>query len=247
MAGQCRVRGQALGHRKQGGQAGHRVRRRTQRHGPLIHSVARAPGDRLRVPPVRRSPDCGDDGPVPGAGQGPGVGGDLLIHGGPVLDRQAGCFLHHQGGPPLVQLARFKRRERVGHLNQGFPQTQQPGAARWRLAPGQGNFRSHPGAEFIRRHTGRRLFLTGCEVVGHGDPCLLGRSRGLHVLQLPHLVDHSLPVSSGTDQRQGAQDIRNNRPRAACRFLLPRRRDRVHKQSLPAARANRAEPPALCK
>ncbi len=45
VAGQGRIRGHALGHGQEGGQAGHRVRSRTQCHGPLIHGMARTPGD----------------------------------------------------------------------------------------------------------------------------------------------------------------------------------------------------------
>jgi hypothetical protein len=81
---QCRVHGDSLVDGQQRRQVRHAARGRAQAHPPLRGGVAGALGNGTGIPPGRGGADRGDDGPGSGAGEGSGVGGEFLVHGGPV-------------------------------------------------------------------------------------------------------------------------------------------------------------------
>ena len=141
--------------------------------------------------------------PVPGAGEGPGVGGEFVVDGGPVRGGQAGGFADQQGGAPFVELPGLQGGEGVRHFgHEGFGQAQEPAALGGGFAPGQGDLRPDPGAEFRRGHPGGGLFAALEQVEGDGEPGLAGRGGGLQVFELPELINHPGTVSG---QRNGAQ------------------------------------------
>ena len=142
---------------------------------PFGGGVAGPLRDRARVPPVGGGPGRGDDAPVPGAVEGPGVGGEFLVDGGPVLRGQARGFPDEQGGAPFVELPGLQRGESVRHLgDQGLGQAQEPAALGGGFAPGEGDLRGDPGAELGRGHPGVGLFAALQQVEGDGQTCLTG-------------------------------------------------------------------------
>ncbi len=82
--GEGGVRGDAGGGGEQGGEVGHGVGGGAEADVPVGRGVAGAFGDGPGVPPVRGRAGRGGHGPVPGAGERPGVGGEFGIHRGPV-------------------------------------------------------------------------------------------------------------------------------------------------------------------
>ena len=107
--GQGRVHRDALGDREQGGEVAHGVRRRAEADVPFGGGVAGPLRDGARVPAVGGGPGGGDDAPVPGAVERPGVGRELVVDGGPVLRGQAGGFADEEGGAPFVELPGLQR------------------------------------------------------------------------------------------------------------------------------------------
>ena len=147
-------------------------------------------GDGAGVTPVRGGPGRGDQGPVPGPGERPGVGGEFGVDGGPVRGGQAGGFAHEQGGAPFVQLPGFQGGEGVGHFgHEGFGQAQEPAALGGGFAPGQGDLRADTGAEFLGRDPGGGLFAALEQVEGHGEPGLFRGRGGFPVFQFPDPVN----------------------------------------------------------
>ncbi len=129
----CRVRpaytATPCGDGEQGGEVAHGVRGRAEADVPFGGGVAGPLGDGARVPAVGGGPGGGDDAPVPGAVERPGVGGEFGVDGGPVLRGQARRFLHQQGGAPFVELPGLQRGEGVGHFgDEGLGQAQEPAA-----------------------------------------------------------------------------------------------------------------------
>ncbi|MNI71633.1 hypothetical protein D3C73_1275150 [compost metagenome] len=114
--GQRCIDGHTLGDREQCGEVRHGVRRRTEADRTFRSCTAGSLCHRPRVTTICGGFCGGDDGLVSGPIEGPGVRGEFLVHRCPVLNGQAGCFLHEQRGPPLVQLARLQRCHGSRHL-----------------------------------------------------------------------------------------------------------------------------------
>ena len=126
----------------------------------------------------------------PGPGEGPGVGGEVRVDGGPVRGGQAGGFAHQQGGAPFVELPGLERGEGVRHLgHEGFGQAEEPAALGGGFVPGQGDLRADPGPELLRGDPGGGLGAALEQVEGHGEPGLLGGRGALLVLEFPDPVD----------------------------------------------------------
>lgn len=77
----------ALGDGEQGGEIAHGVRRRAEADVPFRSGMARPLGDGARIVAVGGGPGCGDQGPVPGTIERPGVGRELLVDGTPIRRR----------------------------------------------------------------------------------------------------------------------------------------------------------------
>jgi hypothetical protein len=175
---------------------------------PFRGGVAGPLRDGPRIPPVRRGAGAGDEGPVTGSGEGPGVGREFLVDGAAVRGGQARRFLHQQRRAPLVQLTGVKGREGVRHFGgKGLGQAQEPSTAGRGFAPGQADLRRDPGAQFGRRHAGLGLRPALQQIERHGDPGLQRRSRGLQILQLPQLLDQGSTLSARHDGGQGPEQI----------------------------------------
>ena len=197
--GEAGVHRDALRDGEQGGEVAHGVRGRAEADVPFGGGVAGPLGDGARIPAVGGGPGGGDDAPVPGAVERPGVGGEFGVDGGPVLRGQARRFLHQQGRPPFVELPGLQRREGVGHLgDEGFRQAQEPAALGGGFAPGQGDLRADPGPELRRGHPGVGLFAALEQVEGDGQTRLTGRQGRLLVFQGPDFSNQTRTVRSGT-------------------------------------------------
>ena len=107
--GQRGVHGHALRDREQGGELAHGVRGRAEADVPVVFGVRGTGGDGAGVQPVGGGAGRAGDGPVPGAGEGAGVGGEVFIDGGPVRGAQAGGLADQQGGAPFVELPGLQR------------------------------------------------------------------------------------------------------------------------------------------
>ena len=153
--------------------------------------------------------------PVPGAVEGPGVGGEFGVDGGPVRRGQARGFLHQEGRPPFVELPGLQRGEGVGHLgDEGLGQAQEPAAAGGGFPPGQGDLRADPGPELGRGHPGVGLVAALEQVEGDGQTGLTGRQGGLPVFQGPDFSNQPRTVRLGhvpgrPDRSQGPGHIRD--------------------------------------
>ena len=164
-----------------------------------------------RVPAVGGGPGRGDDAPVPGAVERPGVGGEFRVDGGPVLRGQARGFLHEEGGAPFVELPGLQRGEGVGHFgDEGFRQAQEPAALGGGFPPGQGDLRADPGPELGRRHPGVGLFAALQQVEGDGQTGLTGSQGGLLVFQGPDLSNQARrrPAASASARAAPGQSRR---------------------------------------
>jgi hypothetical protein len=227
----CRVRGGVHGDSlvggQQGCQVGHAVRGRAQAHGPLRYCVARPLGNRARVPAGGGGPHGGDDGPGSGAGEGAGVGGEFLVHGGPVGHGQAGCLFDDIHGALFVELPCVQGRQGVGHLgDQCFGHAEQPAAAVRGLAAGQRDLLCRAqavflGAVFAQVFGGQwrpvgvcskiSLFVTEPGLEGHRKPRLLAGGPALEVLINMDLVDQpgivSGEVSCGEKRTRGCSRV----------------------------------------
>ena len=209
--GQRGVHGHALADREQGAQVAHGVRGRAEADVPVGGGV-RGPGrDGPRVQPVGGSPGLGGDGPVPGAVERAGVGGEVLVDGGAVRGGQAGGLAHQQRGAPFVQLPALQRGEGVRHFgHERLGQAQQPAAPGRGFAPGQGDLRPDAGAELLRRDPGGGLGAALEQIEGHREAGLFGGQRGFPVLQLPDPVNDPGTVrrhrtgGAGQGSRQGS-------------------------------------------
>ena len=210
MPGQGRVHRDTLGDREQGGEVAHGVRRRAEADVPFGGGVACPLRDGARVPAVGGGPGGGDDAPVPGAVERPGVGGELLVDGGPFLGGEAGGFADEEGGAPFVELPGLQRCEGVRHLgNQGLRQPQEPAALGGGFAPGEGDLRADPGPELGRRHPGVGLFAALGQIEGDGVSGLAGGQGGLEILQLARFLE----------ERGGAVRGREAAARIRARFV----------------------------
>ena len=165
--------------------------------------------------------------PVPGAVEGPGVGREFLVDGGPVLRGQAGGFPDEEGGAPFVELPGLQRRESVRHLrNQGLRQAQEPAALGRGFAPGEGDLRADPGPEFGRGHPGVGLFAALEQVKGDGQTCLgLRRGRGRTFSVSPSCQPGCWSVISpaavaGRWPETAAASDPGHPPRPSCRLPL---------------------------
>ena len=178
--GQRGVHRDALTDGEQGGEVAHGVRGRAEADVPFGGGVAGPLGDGARVPAVGGGPGGGDDAPVPGAVERPGVGGELGVHSGAVLRGQARGLTDQEGGAPFVELPGLQRGEGVGHFgDQGLGQAEEPAALGGGFAPGEGDLRADPGAELGRGHPGVGLFAALQQVERDGQTCLTGSQGGL--------------------------------------------------------------------
>ena len=205
---------------EQGGEVAHGVRGRAEADVPFGGGVAGPLGDGARVPAVGGGPGGGDDAPVPGAVERPGVGGEFGVDGGPVLGGQARGFLHQEGGAPFVELPGLQRGEGVGHFgDEGFGQAEEPAALGGGFTPGQGDLRTDPGAELGRGHPGVRCSRRWSSRRRRTSGPERGR-RGLQIFQLtdawPHPARH---VPGGPDSRQRPGHVRDHHL-ASCRQSL---------------------------
>ena len=220
--GEGGVHGDAGGDGEQGGDVAHGVRGRAEADVPFGGGVAGPLGDGARVPAVRGGPGGGDDAPVPGAVERPGVGGEFGVDGGPVVRGQARGFLHQKGGAPFVELPGLQRGEGVGHFgDEGFGQAQEPAALGRGFAPGQGDLRADPGPELGRGHPGVGLFTALDQIKGDGQPCLPGRQGRLLVFQGPDFSNQlrTVQLSHVAAQRQaGQRRSRTPLPAHLCRL-----------------------------
>ena len=189
--GQRGVHGHALRDGEQGGELAHGVRGRAEADVPVVFGVRGTGGDGAGVQPVGGGAGRAGDGPVPGAGEGAGVGGEVFIDGGPVRGAQAGGLADQQGGAPFVELPALQRGQSVGHFgHERSRQAQEPAAFGGGFAPGQGDLRAGPGAELLGGDPGGGLLAALEQVEGHGETCLLGGQGGFQVFQFPDLVDN---------------------------------------------------------
>ena len=206
---------------EQGGEVAHGVRGRAETDVPFGGGVAGPLGDGARVPAVGGGPGGGDDAPVPGAVERPGVGGELLVHGGPVLRGQARGFLHQEGGAPFVELPGLQRGQGAGHFgDQGLRQAQEPAALGGGFAPGQGDLRADPGPELGRGHPGVGLFAALEQIEGDGQPGLTGSQGRLSVFQGPDFSNQlrTVQLSHVAAQRQAGRRSRTPPPAHLRRF-----------------------------
>jgi hypothetical protein len=177
---------------------------------PFRGGVAGPLRDGPRIPPVRRGAGAGDEGPVTGSGEGPGVGREFLVDGAAVRGGQARRFLHQQRRAPLVQLTGVKGREGVRHFGgKGLRQAQEPSTAGRGLPPGQADLRRDPGAQFRRRQAGVGLRAALLQIEGHSHARLQRSRGGLQVLQSSQLVDQPSAVGARADGGQGADHVRD--------------------------------------
>ena len=162
-----------------------------------------AVGDGARVQPVRGGPGGGHQPPVTGPGEGPGVGCEVFVDGGPVRGGQAGGFAHQQGGAPFVQLPGLERGEGVRHLgHEGFRQAEEPAALGGGFVPGEGDLRADPGTELLRGDPGVGLGAALEKVERHGEPGLLRGRGALLVFQFPDPIDDR---GTGSGRWEGGQ------------------------------------------
>ena len=148
-----------------------------------------------RIPAVGGGAGRGNDLPVPGAVERPGVGGEFGVDGGPVLRGQARRFLHEQGGAPFVELPGLQGGEGVGHFgDEGFGQAQEPAALGGGFPPGQGDLRADPGAQLRRGHPGVGLVAALEQVEGDGQTRLAGGQGRLSVFQGPDFSNQTRTV-----------------------------------------------------
>ena len=165
MPGQGGVDGDALGDGQQCGEAGHGVGGGAEADVPFGVGVCRALGDGARIEPVGGGAGGGDQGPVTGAGEGAGVGGEVLVDGGPVRGGQAGGFADEEGGAPFVEDPGLEGGEGVRHFgDEGLGEAQEPAALGRGFAPGEGDLRADPGSELLGGHSGGGLLAA----LGHG-------------------------------------------------------------------------------
>ncbi|SDK70368.1 hypothetical protein SAMN04487916_102223 [Arthrobacter sp. ov407] len=180
---------------------------------PLAGGVRGTFRDGARVPPVRSGPGRGHQPPVAHPGELPGVGGEVLVDGGPVRRAQAGGFAHEQGGAPFVQLPGLQGGEGVRHFgHERLGQAQQPAALGRGFAPGQGDLRADPGTEPLRRDPCGGLLAALEQVERNGDPGLQGGFGGFQVLELAELVNHPGAVRGQRDSGQHSRHVRDYRP-----------------------------------
>ncbi|MCB5291637.1 hypothetical protein BJQ90_01063 [Arthrobacter sp. SO3] len=204
--GQGGVGGDTGGDGEQCGEVAHGVRCRAEADVPFGGGVAGAGGDGAGVPAVGGGAGRGDNLPVPGPVEGPGVGGEFLIHGGPVRRGEARGFLHEQRGAPFVEGPALQGREGVGHFgDEGFGQAQEASAAGRGFPPGQGDLRAGPGTQLRRRHPKVPLFAALEQVKGHGQTGLTGSQGRLSVFQGPDFRNQARTVQlrAAAAQRDG--------------------------------------------
>ena len=218
MPAQRLVDGDAAVDGQQGGQVAHGVGGRAEADVPLGCGVRGAFGDGAGVTPVRGGAGRGDQGPVTGPGERPGVGGEFLVDGGPVRGGQAGGFAHEQGGAPFVELPGFQGGEGVRHFGDRGPWPG-PGAGRpWRgIRAGPGRSARRPRRRASRPALRRRLVRGVGAVEGHGVPGLPGRDGGLQVLQVPDLVDQCGGAVRGREEGQDPGQVSERHRSCRCR------------------------------
>ena len=216
----CRVRaaciGDAGGDGEQGGEVAHGVRGRAEADVPFGGGVGGTLGDRPRVAPVGCRPGGGDDGPVPGAVEGPGVSGQLLVHRGTVGGGQAGRLADQKRRAPFVELPFFQRGQGAGHFgDQGLGQAQEPAALGRGFPPCQGDLRAHAGPELLGRHPGVGLFAALQQVKGDGQTCLTGSQGRLSVFEGPDFCNQPCAPARRPCSRLRPGHLRG---RHACRL-----------------------------
>lgn len=261
LPGQRGVGGDTLRNGEQRGQVSHGVRGRTQAHGPLRNGPCGPFRDRGRIPPVRGGTDRGDDGLVSQAVQRPGVGGEFLIHPGPVPGRQADGVLHDQRHPPLVQCPGPERGEGARHPRQSPGQSQQPGATVRRLPPRQRDLRCDAGSLLLHRHPGLGLLPPLRQIKSHARLSLPGTGHALQVLQPQDLIDLPGIIAGHRNTSQKLNDITNGRYSGRREWSAINRggpgtphrpqpcnppQNRFHHQSLPPGTDNPSHPKPLC-
>ena len=205
---------------EQGGEVAHGVRGRAEADVPFGGGVAGPLGDGARVPAVGGGPGRGDDAPVPGAVERPGVGGEFGVDGGPVLRGQARGFLHQQGGAPFVELPGLQRGEGVGHFgDEGFGQAQEPAALAGDSRRARAICAPTPAPSSAAGIPAVGLFAALEQVERDGQTRLTGRQGGF--LRLPgHRISAISPPArprSGPDSRQRPGHLHD---RHACRTRL---------------------------
>ncbi len=221
---QRRPAGDAFGHRQVGGQVGHHIRCRADRHLPVLDRLP-APGhEGVRVQLVGQRVRGRLGAPVGHPRQLVGQG---LIDPAAVLHGQARGRPGDHGRGPLRDQPRRQSPQRVGHLLHQRPrQPQVPRPPGRGLPPGQRDLGTQPGRGLARRDPVRQAL--GDLGVGevHTHPRLRGRRRTLQRLQHPQQLHPGRIVQTG--RWPGRQHVhpgpdRGHRQPPTCRAIARER------------------------
>ncbi len=189
-AAQRGIHRDALGHRQQRGQVGHRVGCGADGDRALVFGPGRPLDHRVRIEPVGDGLGRGGHPRITHPVQVRGVGAQFGIQGAAVLHVEAGALAHDQGGPPLGERPAFQRGQGVRHLvHQRLGKPQVPAAAGGGIPAGQGDLAGHAPPAAGGGHAGGRLGGPPRRVQRGRRPGLTGRRGRLHPLQLCDALD----------------------------------------------------------